>query len=179
MIIGFSGSMGVGKSTAIEVIREAAGRDKVALSKFAQPIYNIQEAIYKEISPVYQRPVSFVKDRKLLQWIGTDWARETISPTVWVDLWKANVQDLIKTHPYIVCDDVRFDNEAELVRSMGGIVIQIQGPTRGAVPGLNFHSSERGVNKDLVDYVLVNEGGKEAFKDAVYSLFQEIGDPYQ
>lgn len=175
MIIGFTGKMGTGKSTAIEVIKSAAGHN-VVLNKFAQPIYNIQEAVYKEISPVYQRDITFVKDRKLLQWIGTDWARDTISKTLWVDLWQAKARLIQETNPnaVVVCDDVRFDNEAETIIKSGGTVIQLVGPTRGAEEGIKFHSSESGIDQKLVHYFVHNDKSKDQFKDEIFSLFEKL-----
>ena len=111
-IIAFSGKMGVGKSTAIERIY-AKSNGVVHLVKFAQPLYDMQEFIYRRISSVVQRPANFTKDRKLLQWLGTDWGRG-MKETLWVDLFKAQVEKILDHNPtaVIVCDDVRFDNEA-------------------------------------------------------------------
>lgn len=174
MIIGFTAKMGVGKSTAIDVIREACS-GRAVLVKFAQPLYNMQEALYKEITPVHKRPEDFVKDRVLLQWLGTDWGRNTISKTLWVDLWKAKVKALsVDPRNIILCDDVRFDNEAETIKDLGGTVVKIEGPTRGAVEGLKFHSSESGISTNLVDYVINNDGSKEEFKDYIYEFLKTL-----
>ncbi len=170
MIIGFNGSMGVGKSTAIEAIRGLGS--PVALVKFAGPLYEIQELIYDKISPVYTRPDTFIKDRKLLQWIGSDWARETISKTVWVDLWKAKVREYERNGaPIIVCDDVRFDNEAEAIHSVGGLVVKLTGPSRCAQDGIASHSSEAGIDPNLVDKVIPNNGDLAAFKAAIAHFY--------
>lgn len=174
MIIGFTGRMGTGKSTAIEVIKGL--HKSTALIKFAGPLYRIQEAVYAEISPVYKRPEGFVKDRKLLQWIGTDWARETISKTIWVDLFKAEVKRL-QTCPYppiVLCDDVRFDNEAEAIHEFGGKVVQLVGPTRGAEVGIKAHSSEVGINPSLVDFTITNEGDKDEFRQKIVKLCMSL-----
>ncbi len=173
MIIGFSGKMGVGKSTAISAIADAVGSSQVKLVKFAQPLYDLQEAAYAIISPVYARPSSFVKDRKLLQWLGTEWGRGTISSTIWVDLWRAKATSFDPS-AVVVCDDVRFDNEAEVIKSLGGVIIGITGASRGAEVGIAGHASEAGITPTLIDYVLHNEGNREQFKDEVYDLFQRI-----
>lgn len=178
MIIAFSGPMGSGKSTAIEKLKKCTGA--VELVKFAGPLYDIQEYIYERVQSVYKRPESFIKDRKLLQWIGTEWGRETISDTVWVDLWKAKIDSLREknayTHNYtIVCDDLRFDNEAEVVHSKGGHIVQIIcDKTKNRVDttsGLVQHKSEAGLNPKLVDYTITNNGTIAEFELAVRNVY--------
>lgn len=180
-VIGFSGGYGVGKSTAIDLLATTFGLDepgKLCLVKFAAPLYAMQEDIYQRIIQVYKRPPDFKKDRKLLQWLGTDWGRDTISQTVWVDLWKADATFALKMDSTVVCDDCRFDNEAETVKSLGGIVIKItrvdaaahaQGGT-----GIANHASEAGVNPSLVDYTIENNGTLEEFKNSLCELYKRI-----
>lgn len=54
-----------------------------------------------------------VKNRRLLQLIGTEYGRDMLGEDVWVDALKAAIAraDLGKRNAWIV-DDVRFDNEA-------------------------------------------------------------------
>lgn len=177
-LIGFNGGMGVGKSTAIEVLKEMG--ETPHLVKFAQPLYDMQEFIYQRISSVYTRPEDFVKDRKLLQWIGTDWGRDTIRRTIWVDLWRAEVMRVGEAHPgeLIVCDDVRFDNEAELVQLMGGIVVKIICDAAAArittANGIKGHASEAGVSPLLLDYVIDNNSTLDDYKDSLRTLHAEV-----
>lgn len=175
MLIGFNGRMGVGKSTAIQMLKEISGRDLVNV-KFAQPLYDIQEFIYGRIGPVYQRPPEFLKDRKLLQWLGTDWGRATISESIWVDLWRAEVQRLLASQPtaIIVCDDVRFNNEGSILRELGGKVVQIvssRGQER-TVAGIANHASEAGIAPELIDYIVENDGSPEEFKNSLTYLYR-------
>ena len=85
LIVGLSGKMGSGKSAAVKLLKEKYPK-KVKLLKFAAPLYEIQDFIYKTIVPVHNKPKDFVKDRKLLQFIGTDWGR-TIDPQLWIKMW--------------------------------------------------------------------------------------------
>lgn len=177
MIIAFNGGMGSGKSTAIELIRGMTGL-VLPNVKFAQPLYDMQEMIYGRISSVYQRPENFVKDRKLLQWLGTEWGRDTISKTIWIDIWRAEVERLEKLHKVVVCDDVRFENEAQTVKAMGGTVIKIsalRGQDR-TVSGIANHSSEAGLPNELVDYIVENNSTMEDYKNSLgYLVTQNLG----
>jgi hypothetical protein len=179
-LIGFHGGMGCGKSTAIESLKSHLGYAPT-LIKFAGPLYEMQEFIYNRIAKVYQRPATFVKDRKLLQWLGTDWGRETISENVWVDIWQADVKDAMARGEFVVCDDVRFDNEAQLVRKLGGIVVRIdrlnnQAHAHGGT-GIKNHASEAGINADLIDATVFNHGTKEDYQNSLTTLYrvQSIG----
>lgn len=181
MIIGFTANMGAGKTTAVEYLRALhSGEHKfkaVSNIKFAQALYDMQEFIYDRISSVYKKPDNFVKDRKLLQWLGTEWGRGSISQTLWIDLWKDRVKycNLSQPRGIIVCDDVRFDNEAETVRSLGGFVVKINCDKTDkridTTTGIKQHSSEAGINPKLVDYELNNNGTINEFKLAVRNLY--------
>lgn len=173
-IIAFTGAMGSGKSTAINELKKIIGGQSANI-KFAQPLYDIQEMIYRRISGVYQRPESFIKDRKLLQWLGTDWGRTTISDTVWVDLWKhqvALVKSLQQNVSLITCDDVRFDNEAEAVKSVGGYVIQVTRADRtpDGGEGIKAHASEAGLSSEHVDFILPNNGSIQELRDNLNNI---------
>jgi hypothetical protein len=175
MLIGFNGGMGAGKSTAIAMLKEITGREVINV-KFAQPIYDIQEFCYQRIAQVYQRPPSFVKDRKLLQWIGTEWGRDSISTSLWIDLWRAEVAAAQAANPdaIIVCDDVRFDNEGQVVRALGGKVVRIAADRAQArtVSGIANHASEAGIKPELVDYVVENNSTLAEFKNSLTYLYQ-------
>lgn len=182
MIIGFNGNMGVGKSTAIQTLKVFASPVKVHLVKFAQPLYDMQEFIYSRISSVHTRPSSFTKDRKLLQWLGTDWGRDTISQDLWVSTWKAAVAEIQAKSPgaIIVCDDVRFDNEAEVLKSMGGYIVKIERPdntlhAQGGV-GIVGHKSEAGVGSQFIDFTVRNEGTLQQFESQLLSCFKKAYD---
>lgn len=175
IIIGFSGSMGSGKSTAIDFLKTL--NCNVINVKFAQPLYDMQEYVYKRIESVYSRPENFIKDRKLLQWLGTEWGRETISKNIWLDLWKEKVRQYFEhtSSPIIVCDDIRFDNEAEAVHSVGGYVVRILSNKNeeriDTKAGLSKHASESGIDKKLVDYDITNDGTISEFQLAIRNLF--------
>lgn len=177
-LLGFTGKMGSGKSTAIQCLREIQ-HEPVQVVKFAGTLYEIQELIYKKIEPVYKRPENFIKDRKLLQLIGTEWGRNSVSETIWLDLWKREVEYMSENYPgtILVSDDVRFDNEADLIRSMGGSVIQIVSDKQrtDTKAGIAGHASETGVDLNKIDYILENNGSIEDLKSSLFAFNHENG----
>lgn len=176
MIIAFTGKAGVGKSTAIDALKTVSGGRAVCGTKFAAPLYQIQEQIYRIVAPAYQRPPDFVKDRALLQWIGTEWGRGKLRESIWVDLWKARV-DLLRSRDadlIVACDDCRFDNEAEAVKSIGGVIVRLTSKRDTAVGGIPNHASEAGIDAKYIDYTLTNDGSVEEFQAALKALFAQI-----
>lgn len=175
-IIAFSGKMGVGKSTAIAVLNQLVNIP-TANVKFAQPLYDMQEFIYQRISSVVKRPENFTKDRKLLQWLGTDWGRDSISQSLWIDLWKAEVAGYIGG--IITCDDVRFDNEGEVIKSLGGKLILIESSKNSdridTTAGLKNHASEAGVDRKYIDAVVHNDGTLEEFVETMRKTYASLG----
>ena len=177
-IIALAGPMGSGKSEAIKLLKNIATRD-VILVKFAQPLYDIQEYIYDRVSDVHVRSSSFVKDRLLLQWLGTEWGRGTIDKDLWVKLWIAAVEDARRKDPsaIIVCDDCRFDNEAEVVKSIGGIIVKISTSRNGERIDTSraAHASESGISDEFVHYIVENNGTLEEYQGQLNYLFGRLG----
>lgn len=183
-IVAFSGLMGSGKSEAIDTLRktyENLGHlsRPVILIKFAQPLYDMQEYVYERIKSVYVRPESFIKDRLLLQWLGTEWGRDTIDSDLWVKLWIAAVEQVAKDNPdaIIVCDDCRFNNEAKVIKQLNGIIIKITSDKAAERinTSLAKHSSESGISNNYIDYIVENNLSLEQYKNSLSYLFKKIG----
>lgn len=176
-LIAFNGGYGSGKSTAIRILKEEYSPFKITTTvKFAEVLYEMQEVLYKMIEPVYYRPDDFIKDRKLLQFLGTEFGR-SLDKNLWVKLWIDKVKSF-PNHYTIVCDDCRFDNEAEAVKALGGVIIRIDRPDNGAHAqggtGITNHASEQGINPALIDYTIVNNGTLEEFKDSLCKVLEQI-----
>lgn len=176
MIIAFTGDMGVGKSTAIKILSDHLYDKPLTLVKFAQPLYDIQEYAYQRIEGAYKRPETFIKDRKLLQWLGTEWGRDSLSASLWVDVWKADAEDKLFKGYQVACDDVRFDNEAETIKSMGGKIILItSNKTHDRIDtstGIKAHPSETGISRHLIDAHVDNNGTYEQFVQKLIETFE-------
>lgn len=177
MIIGLAGKMGSGKSTAVETLQFYL-KDQVKLVKLAQPLYDIQEFAYRRIQQAYQRPSDFVKDRKLLQFLGGEWGRDSLDKNLWLNLWKYDAVALENRGFLVVCDDVRYDNEAEMIKDLGGIIIRIDAEnthTRiNTANGIYNHQSEKGLPDHAVSYIIENNGTKSEYQDKLQVLFKQI-----
>ena len=102
-----------------------------------------------------------------MQTLGTEWGRELINPELWLILAK---QRLLNFGPGMVIADVRFENEAEWVRSQGGRVIHIERPSAVAV---EVHASEAGIKfkGEEGDFKIINGGSLEDLQQTIREVF--------
>jgi hypothetical protein len=118
-----SGKQGCGKSTLAQEIGRRALKDESLWFyglKFADPLYEMHTALW-QIMEAYGVPRPQKIDGTLMQMLGTEWGRRTISPTVWVDILKKRVDDILSEakwprHRLIVIDDARFTNEIDCLK---------------------------------------------------------------
>lgn len=134
-IIAFSGLKGSGKTYAVEKICEKlnASNTQYQRMSFATRIRQMVISMFGErITPylydtvMKEAPIPWlynVTARLLLQKLGTEFVRNTISDTYWIDC----VEEQMLENPNIVYlfDDCRFENEASILRNYGAVNIRI------------------------------------------------------
>ncbi len=112
--------------------------------------------------------------RQLFQIFGTDIMRNIMSPllgledTLWVyrfEVWYERNKE-----KNIACCDVRFINEANAIKDLGGILIRIDRNTQDN----DYHISEQLIKDIPVDYVLENNGTKEEFYEKIKLLMEKL-----
>lgn len=164
-IIAFTGLAQSGKTTAANAFI-SRGYDRMS---FAEPIKEMVQCLTPCVDKDARPPSLCGKSlREVYQTLGTDWGRKMVGEDIWINAGRARLEvllgdvesDVIRG---IVIDDIRFDNEADLVRKMGGLVIEI---TRSSVPQME-HVSEAGISRDLIDYTFANEGDITTLQDQV------------
>lgn len=158
-IIGITGQMHSGKSTVSALIMNKLRHSvRVENIKIAQPLYDMQNAIYD----IIELPVPYPKDRELLQWLGTEFGRKK-DIDLWINLWgKTAARRLNDGVQLVLCDDLRYENEAKKIKDAGGKILHVTAPdsvrlARGSTIG-SGHISERGIPTTLVDAQIVNDG---------------------
>lgn len=122
--IAFVGPMHSGKTTAANYLVEHYGYQRIALADGVKQLASdmLTEATYYLTGKVDHPTVADInKDkaifRPFLQWLGTDFVREYLGmPTYWIDSFLLQAQESRKP---VVCDDVRFVNEAEALKRAG------------------------------------------------------------
>lgn len=158
-IVGITGKAGSGKDTAASYLRQYEG---YRLERFAGPLKAGLEVMFGLSPSIWDDRVAKEETidwlgcspRYLAQTLGTEWGRQLVDPDVWVKLME---QKLLRwPHNRFVVSDVRFNNEADMLRDHGGMVLHIERPG-----GLEVaeHTSEHGVDFDCSrDRRIVNDG---------------------
>lgn len=91
--------------------------------------------------------------RELAQTLGTEWGRNMVDRNLWPNIWKDKVLECLKAGEHVVVDDLRFPNENEAVKALGGMVVKIV-TDRG--PGDDIHPSEAFIDSMTADYTILN-----------------------
>jgi len=68
-----------------------------------------------------------VTGRHCMQTIGTEWGRELINDDVWVKVMERRLKETPNSIA-VVFDDCRFENEVQLIRSLGGVIVRVTRP---------------------------------------------------
>lgn len=76
--------------------------------------------------------------RALLQWIGTAF-RDQVDQHFWINIWRDKVLSARASLGRVVCTDVRYANERQAVRDIGGVLVYIDRPDCGTG---DSHASE-------------------------------------
>lgn len=166
-LLGISGRKGSGKSEAAKVLLHA-GWKRV---KFADPLKNMLRVmglddrhIEGELKELPCDILGGQTPRWAMQSLGTEWGRKMIYDDLWLNLAKREIALVLAQGHNVVVDDVRFENEAAMLRDLGGSVLEIR---RGPAPEVT-HESEKGVTADLV---YENDRSLEALAGYMHYVF--------
>jgi len=93
-----------------------------------------------------------VSVRHMLQTLGTEYGRQCIHPDIWVRCWKGRASRF----DAVVADDVRFPNEAKMIKLLGGEMWRIDRPDAA---NAFDHASEGSLNSYReFDRYITNDG---------------------
>lgn len=174
-LIGFTGLAGSGKTTARNALESVGWKNvkmAAALKDMARVLFcaaglDPEECVEGKLKEESLQELFGKSPRYVMQTLGSEWGRDCINHDIWVNLAKKQCLDLMDKGINVVIDDVRFDNEAEMIRSIGGKVVLLKG--RGGISG--SHVSENGTHPDLA---INNLGSIDQFKrDVIYILHDE------
>ena len=168
LYLGISGKMGSGKTTLTNGLIGSLPHLKCARVSLAAPIKNLQNIIYSELD----LEMVGEKDRELLIALGM-WGRSK-SDTLWLD--QATKKMKLTESDIIICDDVRFPNEAKWFTE-NGLLLRLEGEQRGdnVDESKKDDSSETALDDFNFKYYIQNTEGIEAtLMAALYSIAQHI-----
>lgn len=175
-VVGLSGWARAGKDTIADHLVEKYGYTKMS---FATPM---KEALYKlnpkiTIDNVMATPIRIGVDvygwdgmkehgpevRDLLQRFGTEVGREMFGEDFWVDAAIEKIEDGAK----VVFADVRFPNEADAIKALGGSVGRV---TRLGFGPANEHISEHALDEYDFDFSVSNFSNLDTLYEVIDSL---------
>lgn len=178
--IAFGYKRRVGKDTSCDYLIRKYGGIKLS---FAEPLYRIlyfaQDICGFEHS----------KDRKFLQFVGTEWAR-TINSDIWAELLVKKVVELEHVNslpgnlpgkgkslwseePNMFVSDLRFENEFKILKKLGFICVKIENKNLDDVDGYLNHQSDKDLdNFNGWDYTIDNFGDLNNLYDQLDHLYR-------
>lgn len=172
MLIGLTGRAGSGKDTAAAYLGEA---HRFMPLTFAAPLRDMLKAGFGLTDEHFTQANKNVaidwigrSPRQLQQTLGTEWGRTHVKSSVWVDVATRELDSL--TGLDVVFTDVRFENEAAMIRDRGGLLIRL---VRAAAPSVNAHVSEAGILLREGDHEIHNNGTLFQLYDQLDSIVGE------
>lgn len=166
-LIGISGAAGTGKDTLADHLHYGYAYAKYAM---AGPMKRMLAAMLQvpyqrwEDRDWKERPLICGKSpRQLAQTLGTEWGREAVHPDLWIALFRKEWERYKYIPTGVVISDVRFENEAKMIRELGGVVIIVKREAAGKVAK---HKSEMGLRKNTADITIYNDKSIEAYVEA-------------
>jgi hypothetical protein len=173
MIIGLSGYARSGKDEVAKVLVSEFNFERVAFADAIRDLLYLMNPMI-DITPLQTMVEALGWDatkkhpdvRRYLQDLGVG-ARKLFGKDFWVN---QALNPHLYEHPIvgvnknIVVTDVRFENEADIVKSMGGEVWRIR---RNGVDPVNQHVSEIALDDYKFDQILKNEGSLDELRELV------------
>lgn len=183
VLIGLCGYAGVGKDTAAQVLLEELRFQRIA---FADPIKRAllaldplvpgaKEGEFLRLSEfATERDWSEIKEypevRRLMQILGTEVGRNLFDPEIWVRLAERKLESTLSVGDVVVTD-VRFPNEARLIRGYGGLLVRIERPGYGPV---NEHVSDRASERWAYERKVENDGDVDELHEKMRALVADL-----
>lgn len=175
LLIGLAGKARSGKDTAASYL---AAQYALLSYAFADPLKTALAQLFGLTSAhlegaLKELPLPDIgkSPRELMQLLGTEWARDMVHRDLWLLLAKQNISAQLdgdqSHHNGVIIRDVRFENEAQWIRSQGGVVVHIQRPDAQPVAA---HISETPLLVGTKDAVVHNTGSIEDFHSELRTL---------
>ena len=143
-LVAFHGPAGSGKDACGAHLIQTHGYAKLS---FAAPIYDMLEVAG------FGRPTTQAQKEEVIPWLGvtwrhmaqtlgTEWGRNMVHPDLWRLIVNQRLEVGFAQGARFVITDLRFENEAELVRKVGGQVVHLRGRREAATTN-QAHQSEQ------------------------------------
>lgn len=177
ILIGLHGLAGSGKDSVGHYLEDVYQFERAALAK---PIKDAACVLF-DLTPEHFEdrglketviPWLGKSPRQIAQLLGTEFGRRYLGSDIWIkvakqrlDAWRSEfLEQTFHSLCGFVVTDIRYDDEAEWIRSEGGAVWHIHRP--GLAP-VSSHSSENGISLTHGDMMIENSG-------TLYDLYDKV-----
>jgi len=168
MIIGVTGKKFHGKNTVADFYVKNHNFKELS---FAEPLKKVckamfdfsDEQLYGNLKETIDERWG-ITPRTTFQFVGTDLVRNKIynilpdiGENFWVKRFEMELSQLLVNEQSrnIIISDVRFPNEAEIIKKLGGIIIKVVRPD---IKNNDLHTSENLIDEISADYNIINDG---------------------
>ena len=175
-LIGLIGKARSGKDTVAKMLYAQHAFTRIAfadpLKLAAQQMFGLSteqtwsDAVKEDVIPYWG-----MSPRQMFQLFGNEAVKPVFGDDVWIKRWYM-AYSFFKDSDDIVVPDVRFDHEAECIRSLGGIIVEIQRGV-GLVGSTGDHASERGLST-LPEATIYNTGTLDDLRNKVLALMETL-----
>lgn len=149
-----------------------AGKDTVGqlICRCHLPLTNVRhnfaDALKEEVAKACGTTVFDIEKQKpafrtILQWWGTDFRRKMSGDNYWLIKWLTKARTLPAS--VMMCTDVRFLNEARIIKEVGGTLIRVKNDRVKS----DGHASETEQDLILCDVTIDNNGSLEELEKEV------------
>lgn len=121
-LVGLCGRQGSGKTTLAELLVQEDGFCMVSV---ATPIKEMLLSLGLSHDEIYGSGKEEACDllcgktpRHAMRTLGTEWGRKQIGQSLWTNAWSKRVNTELG-HGKVIVDDIRFDDEADVVKQLG------------------------------------------------------------
>jgi|3_EtaG_2_1085321.scaffolds.fasta_scaffold00450_10 phosphomevalonate kinase len=176
-LIGLSGKKQSGKDTVYQLADSLMEDAKIGRVAFG-------DAVRHEVSEITGYRMDFIEEHKsefrtLLQVWGTDFRRHFNGSDYWLEKMAEVVDKASSHYDVLFITDVRFSNEAEWLKSIGGKLVKVERRQEvyrhieDAIP--DCHSSETAMDDySKYDYVINNNGSENELLAAVSAMLSTL-----
>ena len=199
-IIGLCGGMGVGKDTVAQMLCKLLKEfnpscdQMIGTDAFANPLKEIlidyfgftHDDLYTQEGKMSYNDFWGMTNREAAQRFGTEAMRNGFHPDTWTKLMELRIRKkcLLPDSPpgsysyrIITITDLRFENEAQLIKKLSGIIVKIKRPHANNPienVGIQNHASEQGLPDKLCDIILHNNSTLEDLEQKVKTICEYI-----
>lgn len=175
-LIGITGNANAGKDTLADYIINNKNNSFIK-DALAKPIKDI---MINQLGFTYQQCYNQqlkqtiddfwgLTPREVMLLIGTKMFRQNWRYDFWVKLMQKKIID--NADQNIIVSDVRFENQGQMIKSHGGIIICVERPNN---PIKVKHVSENGLPKHLIDCTIVNDSTIENFYKKIDQQLKQV-----